>query len=333
MKVLCVPEAGVRALLPMRECIGLMRQALTALAKGDAVLPLRTMVRLPDDTGLLGVMPGYLGEPRSFGLKIVSVFHGNHGSGFDSHQGVVVLFGLKHGQPLAVMDAGAITAIRTAAASGLATDILARTDAGDLAVLGSGTQARTHLEAMACVRTLRRVRVWSRTRANAERFARENAGASPVPIEVVESAVACVLDADLICTATASREPIVQGRWLRTGAHINAVGACFPASRELDGDAVRRGRLYTDARESCVNEAGDYRLALAEGAITESHLLGELGEVLTGKVPGRQMNEEITIYESLGIALEDLASAHFIHARARASGSGVWLEWGGPSDG
>lgn len=333
MKVLFVNEAGVHALLPMRECIDLMRRALTALSQGDAVLPLRSMVRLPDQSGLLGLMPGYLGEPRSFGLKVVSVMPGNHGTGYDSHQGVVMLFGLEHGEPLAILDATAITAIRTAAASGLATQVLAREDAGDLALIGSGAQASSHLNAMACVRTLRRVRVFSRSQANAERFAREHAAASPVPVEVASSAEAAIRGADLICTTTSSREPVVSGRWLEPGAHINAVGACFPASRELDTEAVRRSRFYTDRRESCESESGDYRLPLAEGAITPAHLLGELGDVLTGKVPGRVSADDVTIYESLGIAVEDLASAHHIHARARASGAGTWLEWGGPADG
>ena len=333
MKVLFVNEAGVHALLPMGECIDLMRQALTALSRGDAVLPLRSMVRLPDQSGLLGLMPGYLGEPRSFGLKVVSVMPGNHGTGYDSHQGVVMLFGLEHGEPLAILDATAITAIRTAAASGLATQVLARENAGDLALIGSGAQASTHLQAMACVRTLRRVRVFSRSRANAERFAREHAAASPVAVEVASSAEAAVRGADLVCTTTSSREPVLFGRWLEPGTHINAVGACFPATRELDTDAVLRSRLYTDRRESCENESGDYRLALAEGAITPAHLLGELGDVLTGKVPGRLAPGDVTVYESLGIALEDLASAHHIHARAKATGAGTWLEWGGSADG
>ena len=332
MKVLFVNEASVHALLPMRDCIELMREALSALSRGDAVLPLRSMVWLPDRSGLLGLMPGYLGEPRSFGLKVVSVMPGNHGTGFDSHQGVVMLFGLEHGEPLAILDATAITAIRTAAASALATQTLANEDAGDLALIGSGAQAASHLTAMACVRRLRRVRVHSRSRDQAERFAREHAHASPVPIEVMASAEDAVQGADLICTTTAASEPVLLGRWLSPGAHINAVGACFPTKRELDTEAVRRSRLYTDCRESCVNEAGDYRLPLAEGAIQETHLLGELGDVLTGKLPGRLSPDDVTLYESLGIALEDLAAAHFIHARARASGGGTWLEWGGPAD-
>ena len=331
MKVLFVNEALVQELLPMGECITLMRQALTALAQGDAVLPLRSLMRLPGQSGLLGLMPGYLGAPQAFGLKIVSVMPHNHGTAYDSHQGVVMLFGVEHGEPLAILDATAITAIRTAAASGLATQVLAREDAGDLAIIGTGTQARTHLQAMACVRTLRRVRVHSRARENGERFARAHAALSSVPIEVVASAEAAVRGADLVCTTTSAREPVVLGRWLSAGAHINAVGACFPATRELDTEAVQRSRLYTDCRESCVNESGDYRLPLAEGAITESHLLGELGDVLTGKVAGRLAPGDVTLYESLGIALEDLAAAHFIHARARTTGAGTWLEWGGPA--
>lgn len=333
MKVLFLNEREVYALLPMADCIAAVREALTALAKADAVLPLRSMVWLPDRSGLLGLMPGYLGEPRSFGLKVVSVMPGNHGTGYDSHQGVVMLFGLEHGEPLAILDATAITAVRTAAASGLATMILAREDAGDLALIGSGTQARTHLQAMAHVRKLRRVRVQSRSRVNAERFARDHAGLSPVPIEVMASAEDAVRDADLICTTTTSREPVLQGHWLPPGAHINAVGACFPTSRELDTEAVRRSRLYTDCRESCENEAGDYRLALAEGAITPAHLLGELGEVMTGKVQGRVSPDDVTLYESLGIALEDLATAHLLHRLAISTGQGTWLEWGGPADG
>ena len=330
MKVLFVNEAGVRELLPMESCIPLMRAALTTYARGDAVLPLRSMVWLPDRSGLLGLMPGYLGEPRSFGLKVVSVMPGNHGTPYDSHQGVVMLFGLEHGEPLAILDATAITAIRTAAASGAATDALARADAGDLALIGAGTQGRTHLAAMRAVRTLRRVRLWSRTRANAERFTREEGATLGFPIEVTASAEDAVRGADLICTTTSAREPVLRGEWLTPGAHLNAVGACFAGARELDTATVKRARFFTDCRESCLNEAGDFLIARTEGAITDAHLLGEIGEVLLGKVAGRVSRDDITLYESLGIALEDLAAAHAIHRRALESGAGLWLDWGGP---
>lgn len=332
MKVLLVNQPGVHALLPMDACIDLMRDALSALARGDVVLPLRSLVRLPDGSGLLGLMPGYLGAPESFGLKVVSVMPGNHGTPYDSHQGVVMLFGVEHGEPLAILDASAITAIRTAAASGAATRALARPDAGDLALLGSGTQARTHLEAMQCVRRLRRVRVWSRTRAHAERFAREEGVRRGLAIEVSASAADAVRGADLVCTTTAAPEPILAGDALAPGAHVNAVGACFAATRELDSAAVRRARLFTDCRESCLEESGDFRIPRAEGAFGDAHLLGELGEVLLGKVPGRVSPDDITLYESLGVAIEDLAAGHFIHRRARETGAGTWLDWGGPPD-
>ena len=332
MKVLIVNEAGVHALLPMKRCVALMGEALRSLARGDAVLPLRTMTWLPDRSGLLGLMPGYLGEPRSFGLKVVSVMPGNHGTPYDSHQGVVMLFGVTHGEPLAMMDASAITAIRTAAASGAATDALARADAGDLALIGSGAQALTHLDAMRVVRTLRRVRVWSRTHGNAERFAHEQSARTGLPIEMMASAEDAVRGADLVCTTTSAKEPVLRGAWISPGAHVNAVGACFAATRELDTELVARSRFYTDCRESCVNEAGDFLIPLKEGTITDAHLLGELGEVLLGRIEGRVSRDDITVYESLGVAVEDLAAAHEIHARALESGAGTWLEWGGPPD-
>jgi ornithine cyclodeaminase/alanine dehydrogenase-like protein (mu-crystallin family) len=329
MKVLFVNEALVHELLPMGACIRLIRKALATFSRGEAVQPLRSVLRLPDG-GVLATMPGYLGEPQSLGLKVVSVMPGNRGTSYDSHQGVVMLFGASHGEPLAILDATAITAIRTAAASGAATDALARSDAGDLALIGSGTQARSHLVAMAAVRRLRRVRVWSRTHANAERFAREQAPPPGLTIEVMATAEDAVRGADLVCTITSAQEPVVRGAWLAAGAHVNAAGACFPTHRELDSEAVRRARFYTDCRDSCLNESGDFRIARTEGAIADGHLLGELGQVLLGKIPGRLSPDDVTVYESLGIAIEDLAAAYAIHQRANATGAGVWLEWGGP---
>jgi ornithine cyclodeaminase/alanine dehydrogenase-like protein (mu-crystallin family) len=341
MKVLIANDAGVRRLLPMDVCVGLMKDALSAQAAGDAVLPLRTVLQLPGRSAFLGAMPGYLGNPESFGIKALSVMPDNHGTGYESHQGVVVIFGLAHGEPLAFCDAGAITAIRTAAASAAATDALARPDAGDLAIIGSGTQAATHLLAMNVVRPLRRVRVWSRSRENAERFARSYSkgmggcgawgGPIALTIEVMENPEAAVRGADLVCTTTAAPEPLVRGEWLAPGCHVNAAGACFPNTRELDTEAVRRSRLFTDCRESCLNESGEFRLARAEGAIGDDHLLGEIGSVFLGRLAGRTGPDDLTLYESLGIALEDLAAAHAIHRRALASGEGTWVAWGGPA--
>src|SRR5215475_11063484 len=271
MNVLVLSHTDVTRLLTMEACIEVMADALRATNQGGAVLPLRSVVWMPDRTGMIGLMPGFLHPPKSLGLKVVSIFPGNHAAGYDSHQGVVMLFDTRYGYPLAIMDASSITAIRTAACSGVATRALARDDAGDLAILGSGVQARTHLAAMRAVRTVRRVRVWSRTAANAQRFAAE----SPVPVEVMPTARAAVDGADLICTTTAAREPILEGAWIAPGAHINAVGACFAATRELDTPAVARARLVVDRKESTLNESGDFLFARADGAITDDHIAGE----------------------------------------------------------
>lgn len=322
--ILVISHADVVELLPMAACIDVMAEALRTTSRGDAVLPLRSMVWKPDRSGLLGLMPGFLGAPASLGLKVVSIFPGNHGTGYDSHQGVVMLFDLTHGTPLAVIDASSITAIRTAAVSGAATRALARDDAGDLAILGSGVQAATHLAAMRAVRPLRRIRVWSRNTRHAERLAASQpALPTEVSIEVMASPRAAVEGADLVCTTTASPTPILEGAWLAPGAHVNAVGACFAATRELDTAAVARARLIVDRRESALAESGDFLFARADGAISDDHIAGELGEVFLGNLVGRRTADEVTLFKSLGIAIEDLAAAHYIYAQAVTTGRGV----------
>lgn len=328
--VLVISYADVVRLLEMPACIDVMAGALRATSRGDAVLPLRSMVWQPDRSGMIGLMPGYLAEPASFGLKVVSIFPGNHAAGYDSHQGVVMLFDLAHGTPLAILDASSITAIRTAAVSGVATRALARDDAGDLAILGAGVQAASHLAAMRAVRPLRRVRVWSRDAARAWAFAASHSDAIGLAIEAVATPRAAVEGADLVCTTTAAREPIVEGAWLSPGAHVNAVGACVAAARELDTAAVAGARLIVDRRESALAEAGDFLIPRAEGAIGDDHIAGELGDVLLGRVPGRRAPDERTLFKSLGIAIEDLAAAHYVHARALATGSGVSVPLGPP---
>ncbi len=332
MKTLIISQREVPALLPMDACADLMAETLRTLSRGDAVLPLRNLVRIPDGSGLLGLMPAYLGSPRVMGLKAVSVMPGNHGTEYDSHQGVVLLFEVEHGCLLAVIDATSITAIRTAAVSAAATRLLAREDAHDLAILGSGVQAATHLTAMHAARPLRRVRIWSRDPARARAFVERESGRSACRIEQVADARAAVLGADLICTTTASREPVLLGDWIAPGAHINAVGACFPTWRELDTRAVARSRLYVDRRESALHEAGDFLIPKGEGAIGEDHIVGEVGEVLLGRVPGRRSPEEITLFKSLGIAVEDLAAAHHIYRSALERGMGTAIELGGLRD-
>lgn len=333
MSVRIITQAEVEQLLPMSECVEVMSEALTTLARGDAVLPLRTMVRLPDRPGLLGLMPAYLGSPRIMGLKVVTVMPGNHGTAYDSHQGAVLIFEVEHGSPVAIIDGTSITAIRTAAVSGVATRALAREDAGDLAILGSGVQAATHLDAMKTVRTLRRVRVWSRDTAHAAAFAARASARHGLRVEIAGSARAAVEGADLVCTATSAPHPVLEGAWLAPGVHVNAVGACTRDARELDTAAVAAARLYVDRRESALNEAGDFLIARSEGAFGDDHIVGELGEVLIGKAPGRRSPDERTLFESLGIAVEDLAAAHHIWRKAEVQDRGISVELGGRREG
>ena len=331
MSTVILTQSEVRRLLPMDVCIELMAGALETLGRGDAINPLRNGIRVPD-MGILGMMPGYLGSPSALGLKVVAVFPGNHGTRFDSHQGLVVLFETEHGLPVAIMDASEITAIRTAAASGVATRLLAREDAHDLAILGSGVQARTHLQAMLAVRSVRRARVFSRDPERRRAFAERETARHGIPVEAAASAQEAVEGADLICTTTSAREPVLMGDWIAPGAHVNAVGSSIRTTRELDTEAVVRSRLFVDRRESTVNEAGDFLFPKEEGAIDDTHIVAEIGEILLGRATGRGSEEEVTLFKSLGLAVEDLASAHYVLERARAEGVGTRVELGGRVD-
>ena len=322
-------QADVPALLPMGECVDVMAKALAGLARGEVLMPLRSIMWLPERVGALGTMPAYAGDRNVMGLKVISVFPGNHGTEFDSHQGAVMLFETKNGRPLAIVDATSVTAIRTAAVSGVATRLLAREGAGDLAILGSGTQARVHLEAMRLVRSIRRVRVWSRNREHAAAFAEREGRRHGIKIQTSATAQDAVADAEVICTTTSSAEPVLKGEWIAPGAHINAVGSSVPFARELDTTAVVRSRLFVDRRESTVNEAGDFLFPKKEGAIGDDHIQGEIGEVLIGRVPGRRSADEITLFKSLGLAIEDVASAHHIYTKASERRSGTRVELGG----
>ena len=329
MEILIVNESEVVELLPMTECLDVMAEALKRLAEGDVILPLRPVLWLPEKVGALGMMPGYIGSQSVMGLKVVSVFPGNHGTEYDSHMGAVMLFETQHGRPLAVIDASKITAIRTAGVSGVATKLLARSDASDLCILGSGVQAHSHLEAMLAVREIKRVRVWSRNGEHAANFAADQSKHYGIHIESVTSVQQAVAGATLICTTTAAPQPILFGDWISPGAHINAVGSSVPFTRELDTAAVVKSRLFVDRRESTVNEAGDFLFPRQEGAIGEDHILGELGDLLLGKIGGRNSPGDVTLFKSLGLAVEDIAAAYHIYNRAVAEKRGTWVELGG----
>jgi len=329
MNVHVINQAEVLQLLPMNECIDVMAEALRTLARGNAILPLRPILWLPEKVGALGMMPSYLGDFKAMGLKVVSVFPGNHGTEYDSHQGAVLLFETEHGRLLAIIDASEITAIRTAATTAVATKVLAREDAGDLAILGSGVQARTHLEAMLLARPIRRVRVWSRSPEHTRGFAERESQRRGIHVEPADSARAAVSGADIICTTTAATQPVLLGEWIAPGAHVNAVGSSVAHTRELDTAAVVKARLFVDRRESTINEAGDFLFPKKEGAIGDDHIQGEIGDLLLGKVAGRGSPDEITLYKSLGLAIEDLAAAHYIYQKALEKGIGTSLELGG----
>jgi ornithine cyclodeaminase/alanine dehydrogenase-like protein (mu-crystallin family) len=335
MRTLLVSHREVAGLLPMKECIDVMADAFRALAIGEASLPLRQVIKLPGSSNLFGLMPGQIGlSPRdrhrsALGAKIITVFPGNESTPLDSHLGVVLLFEAEMGRLLAIIDASSVTAIRTAAASGVATKLLSNPDAGDLAILGAGVQAMTHLDAMKTVRTLRRVRVWSRTAARCERFIEKAKQKFGITIEQTSSAEACVAGADIICTVTSSRQPVLQGAWISSGAHINAVGSALPTARELDSAAVARSRVYVDRRESALAEAGDILIPMSEGLFTSEHIRGEIGGVLMGSEPGRESPDEITLFKSLGLAIEDLAAARHIYDKGVALGTGIWVSLGG----
>ena len=321
--MLILNEHEVERLLDMPGCMAAMEEALVALARGDFHLPLRPVIRPPGQSHFLGLMPTFRGGERPlYALKTVAVFPENPARGLDPHQGTVTLYDGTTGAVLAVMNASPITAIRTAAVSGLATRALAREDARVLGVVGAGHQAHPHLAAMLEARQFEEIRIAARSLASAERFAAEWPLAT-----AVETAEEAVRGADVVCTVTQSAEPVLQADWLDPGTHINAVGACLPHTRELDGATVARSSLFTDRRESCENEAGDYILALKEGVIAEGHIRAELGEVLAGTAPGRTSPDEITVFESLGLAVEDLAAAEYLERRARETGAGTTLEF------
>lgn len=328
MKILILNHDEVVKLLPMKECIGVMREALINLAQGQVHQPLRMIVRPPDAVGVMGLMPSYMsGEHAAYGLKTVCVFPENPAKGKDAHQGSVMLFSADTGELQAMMNASAITAIRTAAVSGVATDLLAREDAHNLAIIGAGVQARTHLEAMSHVRSLKRCRIVSRTFEHARQLAYEMSERFPFTLAAVETVAEALDQADIIVTATNAKEPVLKREWISRGAHFNVVGSSSPKSREIDTATMAAAALFVDRRESTLNEAGDYLFAASDGAIGPDHIRAELGELLTGSKPGRTSQDEITLFKSLGLAVEDLASAAYLYKKANELKAGTWVEF------
>ncbi len=328
MKILILDSRQVRELLPMPECIELMADSLAALARGEVFQPLRTIARPPEARGLLGLMPASRsGEHGAFGLKAICVFPGNPTQGKDAHQGAVMLFSRETGELLALMNASEITAIRTAAVSAVATRLLAREDAAQLAIIGAGVQARTHLTALACVRPIKHARVACRNIEHAQQLAVEMQPKFSFPIEPVRTNEEAVRGADLIVTATSSLEPVINKDWISPGAHVNAIGTHSPNSREVDSGTMGVARIFVDRRESAINESGDYLLAAKEGVVTPESIIAEIGELLIGAKAGRSSASEITLFKSLGLAIEDVACADYLFKKATTQNTGSWVNW------
>jgi ornithine cyclodeaminase len=276
----------------------------------------------------MGLMPAYMsGDRAAFGLKAICVFPGNPAKGLDSHQGGVLQFSAETGELLAMMNASAITAIRTAAVSGVATDLLARTDACNLALIGSGVQARSHLVAMSEVRSIKHCRIASRHIEHAKDFCEQMRPDFPFALEPVETVEEALAGADLIVTTTTAVEPIVKREWISAGAHLNLVGSSTPNTREVDSETMAAVSLFVDRRESTINEAGDYLLAAREGVIGPDHIRAEIGEVLKGERAGRTSPAEITCFKSLGIAVEDLFAAEYLYRKATEAKVGTWVSF------
>jgi ornithine cyclodeaminase/alanine dehydrogenase-like protein (mu-crystallin family) len=327
-KVLVLTADEVNLLLSMEVCIELMSDALADLSRGEMLLPLRMVVRPPDARGVMAMMPAYRrGDESVYGLKAICFFHGNPQFGKDAHQGCVLLSSGETGELLAIINASAITAVRTAAVSAVATRLLARPDANDLAIIGAGVQARTHLRALSLVRPIVRARVVSQNPEHPRKLAAEMRTTLPFPIEPVTHVEEALKDATLIVTATSARQPVLRREWISPGAHINAIGTYSPESREIDSATMAAARVFVDRRESALNEAGDYLLAAKEGVIGPDSIVAEVGEVLLHQKPGRTSNTEITLFKSLGLAIEDMACAEYLYKQAQVTNVGTWIQF------
>jgi len=294
-------------------CIPIIRDAMIAFSKGETIQLLRSIIPLSEGR-LLGVMPGAIGAHAPFGAKLISVFHDNFAKGIQSHQGVVVLFHPDTGAPVCIAHAGEITAIRTAAASAVATGALARKDSRTMAILGYGEQAATHARAISKVRPLEGIAVWGRSPERAQAFANKMQGELNIPVIAAPSAQAAVAHADIICTVTSALEPILQGDCVRPGTHINLVGSSIPGPVEVDDDLVVRSRFIADSREGVLRQGAEFLHAKQAGLIDDRHIVAEIGEVLAGSVIGRTSPEEVTVYKSIGHIVQDLATAWALYS-------------------
>lgn len=321
-----IDAPAISAALPYPRCVELMEDALRALDRGDVRQPLRSVIHIPASSGSLYTMPAYIADPQALAVKLITIFHGNETGPLPTHQGIVVVFDPRTGRPSLLLDAARLTAIRTAAVSAVATRALATDDAAILAVLGTGVQARSHIDAIPLVRPIHEVRVWGRHRERAERLVHEMTGSArggtvPLNMIVCASAEEAATGADVVCTATSASDPVLLGEWLSPGVHINAIGASTAHAREVDSATVRMSRVFVDSIDAVRTEAGDLLIPAGEG-VTNAEDWTPIGAVLNGSAPGRGSATDITLFKSVGLALEDAAAAAHI-ARQLVESSGA----------
>lgn len=311
----------VRKLLPMNECMEIMAPAMMAASSGAIAVPPRRFVPLMDNSGFLGLMPGSSLELQAYGAKVISLHPDNPGKGLPTIQGFVVLFDHASGAPVALVEGAEITAIRTAAASGLATRLLARDEARSCGIFGAGVQAAVHIDAMCAARPVQEILVWSRNLEKTREFAEQQAQRTGLDVQATDDP-ARAGGCDLVCTVTGSPVPVLQGEWVKAGAHINLVGSHTLATREADTALVAKAEVYVDLLESAKNEGGDIMIPVQEGAVDEDHIIGEIGQLLRAEIRGRSDARQITLYNSLGMTAQDLYAARYVYDQAQAAGLG-----------
>ena len=318
-------EQHVHALLPISDLIAAMESALAKFSAGDVLQPVRSVLMVGPTKAYFGLMPAYVPAPASLGAKLVTVFGDNHAKGLPSHLATILLLDPDTGSLIALMDGRYITEARTAAVSAVSARFLAKRNASTLAIIGSGVQARSHLEALQYVRQLEQVRIWSPRPHSRQQFVDDMSSRVPVGMTACESAEAAVRGADLIVLVTSSKTPVIEDGWVSPGAHVMCIGACRPDQREMDPQLVKRGRLFVDSRNAALVESGDIVMNLASGLFDASHVRGEVGELVLGRISGRVSDGDITIFKSLGMAVEDVVAADLVFRRASESGAGTEL--------
>lgn len=319
--------SAVAQALSHSDCIDALEAAMQAVSNDGTIMPLRQYMDIPGGEGKFTLMPGYLNNPTSFGVKIVSKFPREPDSPYGSHVGAVVVFDPDLGIPLAIMDAAELTAIRTASASALATKILARKNSEVLTILGTGAEALHHARSIVCVREITAIRIWGRTREHAEKLAGTIKEELGVAVEVMSSVQEAIRDADIVCTTTSAKKPFLKGEWLTPGTHVNLVGAAVISAAEADTDVVTRSRFFVDSRASAMAQAGELNAAIKAGLVDETHVLAELGELLQAPKTGRLTDQDITVYKSLGVVAQDLAAGLKAYEAAQVANIGMELDW------